>query len=137
MITEAPCTAAEVPRMGKILLLSTSAERRAWAARSLGLCGHVTAWGWLRRALWDADEDVRVCVVESVSLLGVTQAAGELAALYAWSGPRLRRAVARAAVRMAGMPGWQPLLRLAEDDPDARIRAMAARAVRADRQRRI
>ncbi|HEY9595102.1 MAG TPA: HEAT repeat domain-containing protein [Spirochaetia bacterium] len=137
MTTETQVGPAEVARTGKVLLLSTQPSRRAWAARCLGMSGQVAAYAWLRRALMDPDEDVRVCVVEAVGLLGVAQAAGELAALYAWSGPRVRRSVIRAAARMAGVPGWAPLLRLALDDTDGRIRAMAVRAMRVGAQRRL
>jgi HEAT repeat protein len=121
--------------MGKVLLLSTSPERRASAARCLGESGTPVAYAYLRRALWDAHEDVRVCAVEAVGLLGVIQSAGELAAVYAWSSPRLRRAVVRAAARMADQPQWTGLLRLACGDPDGRVRAIASRAVRAGMMR--
>ena len=125
--------------MGKVLLLSTSPERRASAARALGESGEIGAYAYLRRALWDDHEDVRVCVVEAVGLLGVMQSAGELAAVYAWSNPRIRRAVIRAAARMAGLPEWAGLLKLACSDPDGRVRAIASRVVRAGsgRQRRF
>ncbi len=125
--------------MGKVLLLSTSPERRASAARCLGESGQLVAYAFLRRALWDAHEDVRVCAVEAVGLLGVMQSAGELAAVYAWSSPRIRRAVVRAAARMADFTQWIGLLRLACGDPDGKVRAIASRAVRAgtERQRRI
>lgn len=131
MAAEAVFADLDVQRMGKVLLLSTSPERRASAARSLGESGTVVAYAFLRQALWDAHEDVRVCVVEAVGLLGVMQSAGELSAVYAWSNPRIRRAVVRAAARMAGHPEWIGLLQLACGDPDGRVRAIASRALRA------
>ena len=118
----------EIPRLGKVLLMSTSAERRAWAARALAEAGHVAAYAYLRRALWDADEQVRLCAVAAVGRLEVSQAAGELTAVYAWSGPRVRREVLRAVTRMAGGGDFAGILFLAAGDSDREVRALAARA---------
>jgi hypothetical protein len=119
--------------MGKVLLLSTDPGRRADAARALGGSGCVAAWAWLRRALWDADESVRICVVEAVSSLAVRQAMGELGVLFAWSSPPVRRAVVRAACRLAPAFGPVGILALAADDPDPQVRILAARAGREGR----
>lgn len=121
--------AADVGRSGKVLLLSTDPWRRAEAARELGASGDPAAWAWLRRALWDADEPVRIAVVDAAGDLGAAQAHGELAAVFAWSGPRVRRAVVRAAARIAGGPSG--LLSLAASDTDSAVRGMAVRAARA------
>jgi hypothetical protein len=121
-------TSRDVPRLGKVLLTSTSAERRAWAARALAAAGHLSAYGWLRRALWDSDEQVRASVVAAVGELDVGQCAGELAAVYAWSGPRVRREVLRAAMRLVGRADFAGLLVLAAGDHDREVRVLAARA---------
>jgi hypothetical protein len=120
----------DVPRLGKVLLLSTCAERRAWAARALAAAGHLSAYGYLRRALWDADERVRISAVAAVGVLKVGQCAGELAAVYAWSGPRVRREVLRAVTRLAGTADFAGLLLLAAGDHDREVRALASRAAR-------
>jgi HEAT repeat protein len=114
--------------MGKVLLLSTDPERRARAARTLGECGHIAAYAWLRRGMWDADESVRISVVDAVGSLAVDQALGELGALFAWSSPPVRRAVVRAVSRIAPGPGAAGVLALAAADPDPRVRSLAARA---------
>ncbi len=126
----------DVPRLGKVLLLSTSTARRAWAARALGERGSFTAYAYLRRALWDPEESVRASAVDAIGELAVIQSAGELAAAYAWSGPRLRRAIVRAVQRIGTAAAFDGILRLASLDPDRRVRAMASRAARSDPVRR-
>ena len=123
--------AAEIARVGDVLLAGPDAARRAEAARLLGECGNPSAYAWLRRGLWDHDEEVRVKVVDAIGELDAAQALGELAALYAWSGPRVRRAIVRAAARLGAAPGQGGVLVLAAEDPDRRVRALASRAVRA------
>ena len=120
----------DVPRLGKVLLLSASAGRRAWAAGALAAAGHVSAYVYLRRALWDPDERVRQSAVAAVGVLEVAQCAGELAAVYAWSGPRVRREVLRVVARMAARVDFSGLLVLAAGDPDREVRTLASCAAR-------
>jgi HEAT repeat protein len=120
----------DVCRLGATLLHGTNAAQRAAAARHLGAQGFVSAYAYLRHALWDPDETVRASAVDAIGALAVSQSAGELAALYAWSGPRLRRAVLRAARRIGVPSAFDGILALARDDPDARVRVLAARAER-------
>jgi HEAT repeat protein len=125
-------TPAAVSRLGKTLLLGRDASLRSWAAHSLGELGMVSAYAYLRHALWDPAENVRKSAVEAIAALAVTQSAGELAALYAWSGPRLRRTVLRAVRRIGYRSVFDGILSLARDDPDSRVRALATRTGRAD-----
>jgi hypothetical protein len=127
---EARLSTAEVPREGKILLLSRDPARRAAAAQRLGRSACAAAYGWLRQALWDPEESVQLRVVEAVGELAAHQALGELAALFAWSGPRVRRAVVRAAGRIAPGPSQGGILSLAAGDPDHEVRSLAQRAAR-------
>ena len=120
--------ADSVPRLGKVLLLSTSTERRAWAARALGGRGCASAYAYLRRALWDPEESVRASAVDAIGELAVIQSAGELAAVYAWSSPRLRRAIMRAVRHMGTGDAFDGILRLASTDPDRKVRTLAMRA---------
>jgi HEAT repeat protein len=122
--------ADDVPRLGKVLLLSTNSERRAGAARALGARGSFTAYAYLRLALWDPDESVRASAVDAIGELSVMQSAGELAAVFAWSGPRLRRAIVRTVRRFGMGSSFDGILRLASLDPDRRVRALASRPVR-------
>ena len=127
----APRTPLSLAQLGKTLLLGKDASLRAWAARSLGERGHVSAYAYLRHGLWDPAEAVRQNVVEAIGALAVVQSAGELAALYAWSGPRLRRTVLQAVRRIGYRTEFDGILSLAREDPDSRVRALAARAGRA------
>ncbi len=122
---------AGASQLGKTLLLGRDAALRAWAARTLGERGQVSAYAWLRHALWDPEEEVRESAVEAIAGLAVIQSAGELAALYAWSGPRLRRAVLRAVSRIGYRSEFDGILCLAREDPDHGVRTLAARAGRA------
>jgi HEAT repeat protein len=117
-------------RLGATLLAGRTAAQRAAAARGLGERGMVSAYAYLRCALWDPSEAVRASAVEAIGALAVHQSAGELAALYAWSGARLRRAVLRAVHRIGYRSAFDGILALAKDDPDARVRWLAARAER-------
>jgi hypothetical protein len=119
--------ADEVPRLGKVMLLSRRPGVRAWAARELGRAGWRSAYSWLRRALWDRDEQVRVSAVRAIRQLDVRQSAGELAALYAWSGPRVRREVLRTAGRLGRGADFSGVWSLAAADPEPGLRGLAAR----------
>jgi hypothetical protein len=124
-------SAREMARTGKVLLLSSDPERRVCAARALGASGYRSAYGYLRQAFWDPSEEVRLSVVQAVEKLSVLQSAGELAALYAESTPRVRRAVLHAALSAVaeGLDSFAGVLRLGVDDPDPRARGLAARAM--------
>ena len=121
---------SDLCRLGATLLQGRNAAERAAAARHLGAQGFISAYAYLRHALWDPEESVRASAVDAIGALAVSQSAGELAAVYAWSGPRLRRAVLRAARRMGVPSAFDGILALARDDPDARVRVLAARAER-------
>ena len=121
---------SEIAGLGKLLLMSRDASLRQWAARTLAERGMVSAYAYLRYALWDPVESVRESAVDAVAALAVRQSAAELTALYAWSAPRLRRAILRAAQRMGRGPGFEPVLRLARDDPDPGVRSLASRVGR-------
>jgi hypothetical protein len=122
---------AEVAGLGKVLLMSREASRREWAARTLAERGMVCAYAYLRHAFWDPVESVRESAVQAVAALAVRQSAAELAALYAWSGPKMRMSILRAVRRIDGGSGFDAVLRLARDDPDSRVRLLASRAGKA------
>ena len=79
--------------LGQALASDPHAGARAEAAKRLGLSGRAAAYVFLRRALYDPAEEVRLAAVRAVSLLGSLQAAGEVAALYARSSPSERRSI--------------------------------------------
>jgi len=122
---------AEVAGLGALLLSSREPALREGAARALADSGMVSAYAYLRHALWDPVESVQRCAVQAVAALAVRQSAGELAALYAWSGSRLRETILQAVRRIGCQAGFDAVLRLARDDPDSRVRLLAARVGRA------
>jgi len=119
---------ASVARLGKALLLCRNAGIRAHAASALGESGCLSAYAWLRKALWDRDEEVRARVVDAVGRLRIAQSAGELAAVFAYASPRVRRLIVRAARRIGWAAEFSGLLRIAEDDRDRGVRALARAA---------
>ena len=120
---------SEVAGLGTLLLGSRHPARREWAARALADRGMVSAYAYLRHALWDPVESVRECAVNAIADLSARQSAPELLVLYAWSGPNLRRVILRAVKRM-GSRGFDSILRRARDDPDMSVRALASRVNR-------
>jgi hypothetical protein len=127
---------SDVARLGKLLLMGRNAALRARAADTLAELGLVCAWAYLRHALWDPEEVVRASAIDAIGDLAVVQSAGELAAVYAWSDSRLRRAIVRAVMRIGTGSAFDGILSLASIDPDRRVRALAARAVRPEPFRR-
>jgi hypothetical protein len=117
----------ELHRRGRVLLMSVSPARRAECARWLGASRCLSAYAYLRQAFWDPEEGVRISSVLAVGDLAVRQSGGELAALYAWSRPRVRRAILQTVERIGWVPGFDGILSMAAGDTDRRVRALAAR----------
>jgi HEAT repeat protein len=131
VVLEAAAMSPGIAQLGKTLLLGRKESLRAWAAWTLGQRGQVSAYAYLRHALWDPAESVRESAVEAIGRLAVQQSAGELAALFAWSRPRLRRLIVSTVRRIGYRSEFDGILCLARQDPDSRVRALAARAGRA------
>ncbi|MGO8694613.1 MAG: DnaJ domain-containing protein [Rectinemataceae bacterium] len=79
--------------LGQVLASEPDAGARTAAVTRLGLSGRSAAYVFLRRALYDPTEEVRLAAVRAVALLDSRQAAGEVAALYARSAPAFRRSM--------------------------------------------
>jgi len=56
---------ADIHRLGATLLMGRDASQRAGAAQRLGRQGFVSAYAYLRHALWDPAETVRASAVEA------------------------------------------------------------------------
>jgi len=113
--------------LGQILASDPDPGARRTAARRLGLSGRRAAYVFLRRALYDANEDVALAAVRAVSLLGSRQAGPEVAALFSRASPSLRAGILEAACA-TGESLFGETLRIALDDPDPLIRSLARRA---------
>lgn len=115
--------------LGRVLAEDPDPEARKAATRRLGLTGRIAAYVFLRRALYDANEGVQAEAVRSVALLGIHQAAGEVAALYSRSSLWLRRHIVETAAATAE-PLFLPALRSAGDEEDIILRLRSAQVLR-------
>lgn len=89
--------------LGEQLLTASSATLRAFAARSLGNSGKVSAYIYLRKALFDKDPLVVKSAVRAVGQLRILQSAGELASVFSRGDAKVRLEVLHA-VRAIGRP---------------------------------
>lgn len=98
--------------LGGVLAEARDPEARVRAATRLGLSGRRSAWVFLRKSLFDADERVAAASVRAVAVLGVRQAGPELASLYARASRSLRAEI-RGVARGSGEPVFAEALRIA------------------------
>jgi hypothetical protein len=118
---------ADLFSLGQVIVSDPDAGARAAAARALGLSGRSAAYVFLRRALYDAVDDVAIEAVRAVALLGSRQAEGEVAALYSRSGASLRKRILEAAIG-TGERLFRSTLEAAAKDADPSLRAQALRS---------
>jgi len=112
--------------LGRVLASEPQAGARAAAAARLGLSGRSAAYVFLRRALYDPMEEVRLAAVRAAALLGSRQAAGEVAALYARSESAFRRAMLEIAAA-TGERLFRDTIAVAVKDAEPSLRAVAER----------
>jgi hypothetical protein len=113
--------------LGQVIVSDSEEGARAAAARALGLSGRRAAYVFLRRALYDASDEVALEAVRATALLGSRQAEGEIAALYSRSGPPFRRRILEVALG-TGEPLFRSTMEAAARDEEPALRAMALRA---------
>lgn len=111
-----------IAHFGRILLSSEEAPLRRNAAISLGNTGKLSAYGFLRRALWDPSPDVVLAVVKAIARLKVVQAGGELGAVFIKSGRQIKLAILDLARELCGYPGFPDILLLGLRDTDPVIK---------------
>lgn len=114
--------------LGRQLLMSGDPSSRISAAMELGLSGKSAAYAFLRKAFLDRDAKVVCAVVRAVGSLGIRQSAGELASLFSRAVPAVRREILGVALGMGPFYGFDNILRLAAEDTDPSIRALAGSA---------
>jgi len=100
---------------------------RVLAVRSLERSGKRSAYGYLRRVLYDSDEKAVLAAVRAIGTLSVVQSAGELAALFARAGVEVKRAVLEAAGRMKLRGRMMNLAVAGVEDGEESIRREARR----------
>jgi hypothetical protein len=98
---------------------------RMRAIRELGYSGRAAAWIFLRQCLYDADDEVKLSAVRSAAWLGIEQATGEIASLYARSCRRLKATLLRLAEN-AGGPSFKAMLAFAQAEGDGELSPRAA-----------
>ena len=87
----------DIFHLGALAVASPEQDIRRYAVRRLGFSGRKAAYVFLRQALSDGCESVVEAAVRSIADLSVYQASGEMAALYARTTPRIRKAILDAA----------------------------------------
>ncbi len=110
--------------LGTQFTVSRDADERVEAVKRLGLSGKKSAYIFLRKALYDDSPEVAAQAVRSVALLGIRQADGEIASLFARSGAGLKRAILETA-RGTREPVFRAALKAARSDPDSGIADLA------------
>jgi len=111
---------------GAILATNPDPAIRRSAASRLGLSGKRSAWVFLRKGLYDADEGVVEACVRAAAVLGLAQGSAEIADAYERAGPALRDSML-AMARATGDGLFRATLETASHDEDARRRALSAR----------
>jgi len=111
---------------GTILASNPDSERRRAAASRLGLSGKRSAWVFLRKGLYDADQRVVEACVRAAAVLGLAQGAAEIAGAYERAGPALRDAMLDTA-RATADGLFKATLETASHDADLRRRTIATR----------
>jgi len=111
---------------GTILASNPDPERRRAAASRLGLSGKRSAWVFLRKGLYDADQRVVEACVRAAAVLGLAQGAAEIAGAYERAAPDLRDAMLDTA-RATGDSLFKAALETASHDTDLRRRTIATR----------
>lgn len=114
--------------LGTAFTLSKNPADRLQAVKRLGLSGKKSAYVFLRKALYDDSPEVVAQAVRSIAFLGIRQADGEIASLFARSDLSLKRSILETA-RSTSEPVLLSTLRAARADPDKEIAAQAARAL--------
>lgn len=111
---------------GTILASNPDPDQRRSAAGRLGLSGKRSAWVFLRKGLYDADQGVVEACVRAAAVLGLAQGAAEIAGAYERGGPSLRDSMLDTA-RATGDGLFRAALETASHDTDVRRRMIAAR----------
>lgn len=111
-----------VSELGNILLRSSSAEQRAFAAKKLGNSGRKTAYTYLKQGLKDPDQLVVRSAVQAVGRLRVLQSAGDLSCAFARGAVETRLEVLKAVQSIGISGGFKNIVLQAMKDPSPMVR---------------
>ncbi len=110
--------------LGKSLVTAGDAETRKRAAIGLGLSGKRSSWVFLRKGLYDTDNDVVAACIKAAAVLGLAQGQAEIASAYERAAPGLKDNILQIA-RATRDNIFSATLRVARTDSDAKRRAIA------------
>jgi len=111
--------------LGRDLLMSPDPSARVAAAFGLARSGNPSSYAFLRKAMWDKSESVRLAVVRAVGKLGIAHSAPELGTLYAKASVAVRREILSAVGHMRGNHAFDGIVAAALRDSDPLVRARA------------
>ncbi|MFP4362343.1 MAG: DnaJ domain-containing protein [Spirochaetia bacterium] len=116
-----------VARMGKMLLESRSKTKKIFAAKYLGNSKKKSAYTYLRKGLYDPEDEVVQEVLEAIGKLRILHSIGDLNAAFTSGTPVIKRAI----LKTVGVFGKKVqgvnniiLLGLRDADPDIRRYAL-------------
>lgn len=116
--------------LGRIAVSGRRPETRAFAVMRLANTGRRSAYAWIRAALFDDSEVVVSAAVDAVGNLGVLQAGGELAVVFARGEGALRRRVLDAVDRMSDIRPFRSVILSGMQDEDPEVRRVGLRLFR-------
>lgn len=115
----------DVFSLGRMLTTGTSVSARTFAARSLGNLGKRSAYTFLRRGLYDPEEQVVVSCVRAIGRLHIVQSAGDLSALFNRGSDEVRRAVMETVGEIDRLQLFRNLVLAGLEDADGAVRQRA------------
>jgi len=115
----------DVFAMGELLISGRTPHLKRYAARQLGASGKISAYGFLRKGLYDKNGDVVTACVRSIGELKVRHALPELAALFDKSPNDIKKEILEACRKIGPHPMTETMLRGARRDISMEIRKTA------------
>ncbi len=132
---------AELATLGHLVLHSRNASTRAFSARRLGYSGKRSAYGFLRRALFDADPLVVKSAVRAIGMVHTAQGAAELGSVFCRGDGELKHLVLDVIEKSASPARYHDtlLVGLRDGEPSVRRRCLSlyARASAGKRQAEV
>ena len=121
---------ATLTDLGRLVTTGRSASTRAFAVMRLANTGRRSAYSWVRRGLFDSSRVVVEAAVDAVGRLGILQAGGELALVFARGDSALRFRILDVVSRMSDLRPYRSVIVSGMQDPDPDVRRMGLRMFR-------
>jgi hypothetical protein len=119
----------QVYSLGQILVSSTLADLRVFAAQNLGGSGRMMAYAFLKHGMYDSERRVVLASIRSVGRLRAHQSAADLAHRYETGDREIQLAVLAAVDQIGSTGPFAAVLRSAVRSPHPSVREMASRMV--------